>query len=186
MIAQRLCFLGMMEFWINFREGLPFFFITAEVNEKMIEMLDNEIIPHIPELHSISEKQAKEMQNNPDYPRFTLVFDREGYSPSFFKRIWDKHRIAVLTYRKNVKDNWEETVFEDVTVETRVEETTMKLHEEEVTLDGYTMREVRCLSPDSHQTSIITKFLWLKCLSKLNILNLIRKVNSVCPKRPIF
>jgi hypothetical protein len=25
---QRLCLPGMMEFWINSREGLPFFFIT--------------------------------------------------------------------------------------------------------------------------------------------------------------
>jgi hypothetical protein len=25
---QRLCLSGMMEFWINSREGLPFFFIT--------------------------------------------------------------------------------------------------------------------------------------------------------------
>jgi hypothetical protein len=83
------------------------------------------------------------MQNNPDYPRFTLVFDREGYSPSFFKRIWDKHCIAVLTYRKNVKDNWEET--------------TMKLHEEEVTLDGYTMgsrSSVSGFSSDKHRYKI--------------------------------
>jgi hypothetical protein len=31
---QRLCLPDMMEFRINSGEGLPFFFITAEVNEK--------------------------------------------------------------------------------------------------------------------------------------------------------
>jgi hypothetical protein len=30
---------------VNSPSGLPFFFITAEVNEKMIEMLEVEIIP---------------------------------------------------------------------------------------------------------------------------------------------
>jgi hypothetical protein len=153
---QRLCLPGMMEFWINSGEGLPFFFITAEVNEKMIEMLENEIIPRFVELHVPNEKQAAEMSKNPDYPLFTLVFDREGYSPAFFKRIWDKHRIAVLTYRKNVKDNWNEAVFKDVKVETRIEETEMKLHEEAVVIDKYSMREVRRLCPNSHQTSIVT------------------------------
>jgi hypothetical protein len=86
------------------------------------------------------------MYRIPDYPLFTSVFDREGYSPAFFKRIWDKHRIAVLTYRKNVKDNWNGAVFKDVKVETRTEETEMKLHEEAVVIDRYTMREVRRLS----------------------------------------
>jgi hypothetical protein len=34
---QRLCLPGMAEFWVNSPSGLPFFFITAQVNEKMIE-----------------------------------------------------------------------------------------------------------------------------------------------------
>jgi hypothetical protein len=126
------------------------------VNEKMIEMLESEIIPHLLNLHVTSDKQAEEMRKNPDSPLFTLVFDREGYSPAFFKRIWDKHRIAVLTYRKNVKDNWDEAVFEDVTVETRIEKTSMKLHEKQITVDDYSIHEVRRLCPNSHQTSIIT------------------------------
>ncbi|MDR1887509.1 MAG: hypothetical protein LBQ70_06285, partial [Prevotellaceae bacterium] len=37
---QRLCLPGMMEFWVNSVSGNPFFFITAQVNEKMIEMLE--------------------------------------------------------------------------------------------------------------------------------------------------
>jgi Skp family chaperone for outer membrane proteins len=154
---QRLCLPGMMEFRVNSGDGLPFFFITAEVNEKMIEMLEEEIIPYLIAYHSVSAEHREKMSNNPDYPLFTLVFDREGYSPALFQRIWEKHRIAVLTYRKNVKDEWEETVFGDVTVTTQIEDTVMKLHEEKVTFkNGYSMREVRRLSADGHQTGIIT------------------------------
>ena len=160
---QKLCLAGMTEFWVNSREGLPFFFITAQVNEKMIEMLEDEIIPHLMKLHTLSQEHQQKMDADPAYPRFTLVFDREAYSPALFKKLWDKYRIAVLTYRKHVKDQWEEADFEDVTVDVRLGETKMKLHEKEVTLDGYSMREVRRLTSSGHQTSIITnnKFLTL-------------------------
>ena len=153
---QRLCLAGMTEFWVNSPQGLPFFFITAEVNEKMIEMLETEIIPRLIELHTVSEEQQKQMDENPHYPLFTLVFDREAYSPALFKKLWDNHHIAVLTYRKNVKDEWEEADFEEVNVDVRLGRTTMKLHEKEITLDGYSMREVRRLTSNGHQTSIIT------------------------------
>jgi len=153
---QRLCLAGMTEFWVNSEQGLPFFFITAQVNEKMIEMLENKIIPHLIELHKISDEQQKNMSNNPDYPLFTLVFDREAYSPALFKNLWEKYRIAVLTYRKNVKEDWDEADFEEVKVNVSLGETNMKLHEKEVTLDNYTMREVRRLTSNKHQTSIIT------------------------------
>jgi len=153
---QKLCLAGMTEFWVNSSQGLPFFFITAEVNEKMIEMLEDEVIPRLLELHAISEEQQKQMDENPHYPLFTLVFDREAYSPALFKRLWDEHRIAVLTYRKHVKDQWEEADFEEVKVDVRLGETVMKLHEKEIVLDDYPMREVRRLTSTGHQTSIIT------------------------------
>jgi hypothetical protein len=154
---QRICLPGMTEFWVNSTEGLPFFFITAEVNEKMIEMLESEIIPHLLALHTVSEDQKKKMEADPDYPLFTLVFDREGYSPVLFKRLWDTYHIAVLTYRKNVKDaDWEEAEFEEVKVDVRLGEKEMLLKEKPVTLDGYSMREVRRLTKNKHQTSIIT------------------------------
>ena len=153
---QRLCLPGMMEFWVNSVSGEPFFFITAEVNEKMIAMLEEKIIPELIKLHKVSEQQKLEMANNENCPLFTLVFDREAYSPAFFKRLWDTYRIAVLTYRKNVKEQWDETVFKETVVKTPMGNSTMLLHEEEVTIDGCSMREVRKLSDDGHQTSILT------------------------------
>ena len=153
---QRLCLPGMMEFWVNSAEGLPFFFITAQVNEKMIEMLETEIIPHLLTLHTVSETQMAMMEQSPDYPLFTLVFDREAYSPALFAKLWKEHRIAVLTYRKNVKDLWDAHEFKGVSVDVRLGKSVMELHEKNITLDGYSMREVRRLSTGGHQTSIIT------------------------------
>ena len=40
-----------------------------------------------------------------------IVFDREGYSPAFFKEMWTKHRIACITYYKHPKKAWPEECF---------------------------------------------------------------------------
>jgi hypothetical protein len=160
---QRLCLPGMMEFWVNDVSGQPFFFITAQVNEKMIEMLENEIIPQLLQWHPVSEEQKMLMESNADYPLFTLIFDREAYSPAFFKRLWEKHRIAVVTYRKNVKDNWDQSVFTETEIKTEASpgKTTMMLAEKEVVIDNVPMREIRKLSPDGHQSSILsTNRIW--------------------------
>jgi hypothetical protein len=124
----------------------------------MLEMLEKEIIPQLLKIHTLTEEHQKKMEENPDYPLFTLAFDREGYSPVFFNQLWKEHRISVLTYRKNVKeeDVWEETEFEEMEVETRLGTTKMKLQEKETVISDCSMREVRRLSADGHQTSIIT------------------------------
>ena len=153
---QRLCLPGMMEFWVNSPQGLPFFVVTAEVNEKMLEMLVAEIMPRLISLHHQSQDGCQAMESDPNHPLFTLVFDREGYSPAFFKHLWEEHRIAVLTYRKNVKHEWEEAEFEEVDVQSRIGRSPMLLHEKEITIDECNMREIRRLCPGGHQTSIIT------------------------------
>ena len=40
--------------------------------------------------------------------RFVILFDREGYSPEFFKEMWQTHRIACITYHKYPKNDWPE------------------------------------------------------------------------------
>jgi hypothetical protein len=64
--------------------------------------------------------------------------------------------VAVLTYRKNVKDLWDEAEFTDCEVESELGKTTMKLHEKQLEINGFKMREMRKLSDDGHQTSVIT------------------------------
>jgi hypothetical protein len=151
---QKLCLPGMQEFWVNNSEGMPYFYVTGQVNEKLLEMLHEQIIPKL--LDEMPSKYThQQLQADTDLPRFTIVFDREAYSPVFYQKIWDEHRIAVLTYRKNVKDKWDTKDFLEYTFNVEGNETQMKLAEKPVELNGVLMREVRRLSGE-HQTSVIT------------------------------
>lgn len=153
---QRLCLPGMMEYWVNSSDGSPYFFVTAQVNEKMGEVLNDEIIPELLRLHPVSDERKRAMEECADEPVFTLVFDREVYSPAFFAQLWDKYRIAVITYRKNVKEQWDESLFEEYPVITTLGEVQMKIHEQNFTAEKCVMREIRKLGKGGHQTSIIT------------------------------
>ena len=151
----KLCLPGITEFWINNAAGLPFFVVTGEVNEKMQQIILEQIVPEL--LENVAIKVSdEELAADKDLPRFTLVFDREAYSPKFFGKLWDEHRIAVLTYRKNVKDKWEEADFDEYETQHDGNNVKMQLCEKEVELDNVKLREVRKLNESGHQTSIIT------------------------------
>lgn len=152
---QRLCLPGTMEFWVNNADGLPYFFVTGQVNEKLQEALVQEVIPRLNRL-PMAGRSADELEADPQLPRYTLVFDREAYSPKLFGRLWDIHRVSIITYRKNVKDKWEESEFTEYEIETETGTTTMLLHEKEIELDGVKMREIRKLNDNGHQTSVLT------------------------------
>ena len=95
---EKLCLSGTTEFWVNDQQGLPLMLLTGELNEKIKNAIE-EIIPKI--LKEINRKVK------PDEPIFTIVVDREAYDPAWFKKLWDDYSIAVITYRKNVKDEWD-------------------------------------------------------------------------------
>jgi len=44
---QKLCLPGTVEFWVNNAEGMPYFYITGQVNEKLKQALEEEIIPRL-------------------------------------------------------------------------------------------------------------------------------------------
>ena len=151
----KLCLPGMTEFWVNNSEGLPYFVVTGEVNEKMQQMILEKILPEL--LENVAIKIADEqLQADPDLPRFTLVFDREAYSPQFFGKLWREHRVAVISYRKNVTDKWDETDFTEQEIMVDSNKVTMELAEKNITLNDVELREVRKKNESSHQTSIIT------------------------------
>lgn len=151
---QKLCLPGTCQYWVNDSQGSPYMFVNAPVNEKLLEMLKQEIVPQIHE--QVKDRIPKEaLEADPDLPLFTILFDREGYFPKYFQELWEK-RIAVITYRKNVKDTWGEEAFQDHTIEVEGDKVQMKLCEKEIELDGVKMREVRKLNEDGHQTSVIT------------------------------
>ncbi len=152
---QKLCLPGTSQFWINDQWGNPYLYVNAPVNEKMQQMLQDEIIPQIKEQVQ-NRISAQELQEDCDLALFTMVFDREAYSPKFFSELWVQERIAVITYRKNVHDQWDESDFKDYTIEIEGDLEAMKLCEKEIEIDGVTMREIRRLTDNGHQTSIIT------------------------------
>ena len=148
---QKLCLSATTEYWVNDIQGLPFLVYMGELNEKMQDVIEHQVIPELKADPTIAERiRAKEKI------LFTLVFDRECYQPSFFERLWDKHQVAVITYRKNVKDKWEENLFKSYTVTILSNTVTMFLYEQNVELGGHMFREIRSLSEGGHQTSIIT------------------------------
>lgn len=151
----RLCLPGVTEFWVNNSDGMPYFVVTGEVNEKLQEMILSKILPEL--IEDIAMKVSEqELEADKDLPRFTLVFDREAYSPKFFERLWKEYRVAVITYRKNTKDLWDEKDFTKDIYEKEGKTQTMEIAEKTITLNGFEFREIRKNNSDKHQTSIIT------------------------------
>ena len=148
---QKLCLSATTEYWVNDCTGMPYLVVGGELHEKLQDVIETQIIPEILTSDFIKKRQQK---NEPVI--FTLIFDREAYQPSFFYRLWKDHKIAVITYRKNVKDLWPDEYFKSQEVQVIGNNVSMLLYEQKIVLDGHTFREVRYLGEKGHQTSIIT------------------------------
>ena len=157
---ERLCLRGMTDYWVNDQQGRPFFVITTPLTSGLLEMLRSEIVPRL--LKEVpGQPTPQELDADGLLHRFTLVFDREGYSPEFFKQMWQRHRIACMTYNKYPKQDWSEEEFQKRTaVGPHGEEVTMKLAERGTYLGekgkGLWVRELRKLSGTGHQTAVIS------------------------------
>jgi len=140
---RRLCMPATTDYWINDKNAEPVFFVTGEVNERMIATMKATILP---EVRRLAGKKR----------RVTMVFDREGWSPKWFKELYAAG-FDVLTYRKGAYDMWPRRAFG--VVEGRVEgrEVSYELAEKTVrVLPGFKMREIRRLRTDGKQTAIMT------------------------------
>jgi hypothetical protein len=150
---QKLCLSATADFWLNDAQGLPLMVWTGELSEKLQYMIEQEIIPRLLSSGMIKKKEGPDGQA----PICTLIFDREAYEPKFFMRLWDNHRIAIITYRKNIKDKWEEKDFTETAVlMTNGNQKTMLLGEKPIELNGCKFREIRCFATREHQTALIT------------------------------
>ena len=157
---QRLCLRGTTDYWVNDALGQPFFVVERPIDHGMLEALRSDIVPRL--LRDIPRPPTEqELQADPYRCRFVIIFDREGYSPAFFKEMWQTHRIACITYHKHPKEAWPEERF----VETLVrlpngEQASMKLAEMGSWIgdrkNGLWVREVRKLTTSGHQVSLIS------------------------------
>jgi hypothetical protein len=152
---QRLCLRGTTDYWVNGLGGEPFFVVTQPVNPGLLTVLRENIVPRL--LAQAPQPSAEVLAADPRAVRFTLVFDREGYSPDTFAELKEK-RIAVLTYHKFPGEPWPVAEFTLHSVKLHPGEVVdIPLAERGTRLsNGLWVREVRELNTDGSQSSILS------------------------------
>jgi len=154
---ERLCMRATTDYWIHAMDGQPFFYINKEVDPGLIATLRHDLVPFLENQVPLSVELQKRMEDNPRQHRFTLVFDREAYSPELFAEMQAK-RIAVVTYHKYPGEDWPAEEFREQTVELGGGAVVrMKLAERGSRLsNGLWVRQVRKLSAGGKQTAILS------------------------------
>jgi hypothetical protein len=154
---ERLCLRATTDYWINAMDGQPFLYVNKEVDPGLIATLRQDVIPWLEGKVAKTPEQERRLAEDARAHWFTIVFDREGYSPEFFAQMWKK-RIAILTYHKFPQDPWRSEEFATYSVELAGGETvTLKLAERGARLsNNLWLRELRKLNDSGHQTSILT------------------------------
>ena len=152
---QRLCLRGTTDYWVNALDGQPFFAVTQAADPGLLKVLEDRIVPRL--LAEVpNQPTAAELAADPYRARFTMIFDRAGYSPEFFARQWAQ-RIAVITYHKFPEAQWaaEEFSLQQVRL-VNGEEVALALAERGVRLrNGFWVREVRLREATGHQTAML-------------------------------
>ena len=152
---ERLCLRGTTDYWVNAMDGRPFFVVSCAVDPGLLGVLREQIVPRL-KADVPNQPTLERLEADPLLSRWTIVFDREGYSPKFFAQMKEE-RIAVLTYHKFPGALWPEQEFRPHKVSLlNGEEVTMELAERGVQLSNdLWVREVRHLSEKGHQSSIL-------------------------------
>jgi len=154
---ERLCLRATTDYWVNALDGQPFFCVTKPIDPGLQQTIREDLVPRLL-LEVPGQPTAAELAANPHLPRFTLIFDREGYSPDLFSWLWTEHRIAILSYHKHPGPDWDIAEFSPCQVTlVNGEEVTLQLAERGTCLpNGFWLREVRKLNETGHQTSILS------------------------------
>ena len=101
---QRLCLRGTTDYWVNDALGQPFFSVERPVDHGLLEALRSDVVPRL--LQEVpGQPTAEQLKPTRYLSRFVIIFDREGYSPAFFREMWQQHRIACITYHKYPKED---------------------------------------------------------------------------------
>src|SRR5215831_2282584 len=96
---RRLCQAASTDIWVDPQDAPPLFVVTAAAHDDRRAMLRRQVLPEIRRL-------AGER-------RVTIVLDREGWSPKFFRAVWEQG-LEVLTYRKGKYAAWARRCFRTV------------------------------------------------------------------------
>jgi hypothetical protein len=153
---ERLCLRGTTDYWVNAMDGQPFFVVSQAVDPGLLQVLREKIVPRL-KIEVPGQPTAAQLEADPLLHRFTLIFDREGYSPDFFQEM-RQERMAVLTCHKFPGEDWAVEEFSTRTVRLiNGEEVPLEMAERGVRLsNGLWVREVRHRDEKGHQTSIVS------------------------------
>ena len=153
---QKLCQRATTDYWVNARDGQPYFVVNQAVDPGLIHVLEGEIMPRL-DREIACQPSPEALAADPKLHRYTLVFDREGYSPDFMSRAKAK-RVACLTYHKHPGARWDDVEFFTCTVSLASGDiVSMDLAERGSALtNGLWVREVRKRSEGGHQTAMIS------------------------------
>jgi predicted nucleic acid-binding Zn-ribbon protein len=153
---QRLCLRAETDYWVNAMDSQPFFVITKTVDPGLLQTLRDDIVPRLT-AEVPGQPSLEQLSENPFLHRFTLVFDREGYSPDFLLEM-KKERVACLTYHKHQGEDWPHGEFKVLRVPfSNGNIIEMKLAERGLHLSANIwLREIRKLTDSGHQTSILS------------------------------
>jgi hypothetical protein len=152
---QRLCLRATTDYWVNAMDGQPFFVVNQVVDPGLIQVIEGEIVPRLEQRLPVQADQEA-LEADALRHRFTLVFDREGYSPDFLRRM-KQQRIACLTYHKFPGEDWPEEEFAPARASLPSGEVVrMDLAERGTCLsNGLWVRELRKRGERGHQTAIL-------------------------------
>jgi hypothetical protein len=153
---QRLCLRGTTDYWVNAMDGQPFFAVTQAADPGLLQTLEEQIVPRLLTDVPGQPSQAA-LDADPFLARFTMIFDRAGYSPEFFQRRWAQ-RIAVISYHKFPQGQWPAEEFTACTLRlVSGEEVALSLAERGVRLsNGFWVREVRQREASGHQVAMLS------------------------------
>jgi hypothetical protein len=154
---ERLCLRATTDYWVNAMDGQPFLYVNKEVDPGLIATLRGDVIPWLEANVAQTPEQQRRLAEEARAHWFTMVFDREGYSPELFEQM-GKKRIAILSYHKFPGDDWRSEEFTTHSVTLAGGETvTMQLAERGSQLSNkFWLREIRKLTQSGHQTAILT------------------------------
>ena len=153
---ERLCLSATADYWVNAMDGKPFFVVSQPVDPGLLRVLEHDIVPRL-EQDVPNQPTAEQLSVDSLLHRFTMVFDREGYSPAFLAKMKTR-RIACLTYHKYPSEDWPKEEFFPTQVRLASgERAVIQLAERGIRLSNRLwVRAFRKLTESGHQTAFLS------------------------------
>ena len=90
---ERFYLRATVDYWVNALDGQPFCYFNQAVDHGLVQTMRADVLPWLAANVMVPAEHQRRMAADPRVPRFTVVFDREGYSPDLFAEL-RQQRIA--------------------------------------------------------------------------------------------